>query len=202
MLDHLMSQQLREQLLVEIEGLTDGEGLALWAHTRLAAKNTLTAADARIVEAAYQAVLQACREDDSLPSGGSASANNDVPSKPAENSVPDVANHTSTVISSIAKIVTPITKPTRRRSKAHLAFVAAQPCLICKRSPCDAHHLKFMQPNALGRKVSDEFTVPLCRDHHQDLHRKGNEVAWWANLQITPVNAARELWRRAMAETG
>jgi hypothetical protein len=66
--------------------------------------------------------------------------------------------------------------------------------LICQRSPCDAHHLKFAQPRSLGRKVSDEFTVPLCRDHHHDLHRHGNEMAWWANQQIAPMETARELW--------
>src|SRR5260370_40883018 len=85
-------------------------------------------------------------------------------------------------------------KSVRRRNKVHLAFVAAQPCLICQRSPGDAHHLKFAQPNMLGRKVSDEFTVPLCRDHHQALHRHGNEMSWWANFQIAPMEIARELW--------
>jgi hypothetical protein len=83
----------------------------------------------------------------------------------------------------------------RRRNKAHLAFVAAQPCLVCQRSTCDAHHLKFAQPRTLGRKVSDEFTVPLCRDHHRDLHRYGNELAWWANLHIAPTDVARDLWQ-------
>ena len=82
----------------------------------------------------------------------------------------------------------------RSRNKAHLVFVAAQPCLVCQRSPCDAHHLKFAQPRSLGRKVSDEFTVPLCREHHNELHRHGNEMAWWANLQIAPLETARELW--------
>jgi hypothetical protein len=61
--------------------------------------------------------------------------------------------------------------------------------MICQRKPCDAHHLKFAQPRALGRKVSDEFTVPLCRDHHNELHRHGNETAWWANLNIAPINS-------------
>jgi hypothetical protein len=88
----------------------------------------------------------------------------------------------------------PIQKSIRKRNKAHLAFVASQPCLVCQRAPCDAHHLKFAQPRSLGRKVSDEFTVPLCREHHQELHRHGNELAWWANLQITPLPVASELW--------
>ncbi len=82
----------------------------------------------------------------------------------------------------------------RRRNKAHLAFVAAQPCLVCQRSPCDAHHLKFAEPRTLGRKVSDEFTVPVCREHHHELHRHGNEMAWWANLRIDALSEAKELW--------
>jgi hypothetical protein len=88
-----------------------------------------------------------------------------------------------------------------RRNKVHLAFVAAQPCLVCRRSPCDAHHLKFAQPRTLGRKVSDEFTVPLCREHHRDLHRHGNEVAWWANVQIAPIEAAKELWHATLIDS-
>jgi hypothetical protein len=67
--------------------------------------------------------------------------------------------------------------------------------LICQRSPGDAHHLKFAQPATLGRKVSDEFTVPLCRDHHHALHRHGNENSWWSNVQIAPMEIAKELWR-------
>jgi hypothetical protein len=87
-----------------------------------------------------------------------------------------------------------MTKAARRRSKAHLAFVAAQPCLVCQASPCDAHHLKVAQPRSLGRKVSDEFTVPLCRKHHRELHRHGNEATWWANMQVAPIPIAKELW--------
>ncbi|WP_342710750.1 DUF968 domain-containing protein [Bradyrhizobium sp. B124] len=85
-------------------------------------------------------------------------------------------------------------EPVRKRSKAHLQFVREQPCLVCRKSPCDAHHLKFAQPRALSRKVSDEFTVPLCRTHHQELHRHGNERAWWANSKIEPLRLAHDLW--------
>jgi hypothetical protein len=46
----------------------------------------------------------------------------------------------------------------------------------------------------LGRKVSDEFTVPLCRKHHRELHRHGNEATWWANMQVAPIPIANELW--------
>jgi hypothetical protein len=67
----------------------------------------------------------------------------------------------------------PLSEPRRYRDRAHLEFVASQPCLLCGRQPCDAHHLRFMQPRALGRRVSDEFAVPLCRTHHRALHRSG-----------------------------
>jgi hypothetical protein len=82
----------------------------------------------------------------------------------------------------------------RHRDKAHLKFVASQPCLVCGRSPADAHHLRFTQPRAMGRKVSDEFTVPLCRTHHRDNHSSGDEVTWWERRAIDPVATSRMLW--------
>lgn len=60
----------------------------------------------------------------------------------------------------IDKSVLTFGAPRRHRDREHLRFVAAQPCLLCERVPSDAHHLRFAQPMALGRKVSDEFTVP------------------------------------------
>jgi hypothetical protein len=87
-----------------------------------------------------------------------------------------------------------ISEPRRHRDKAHLKFVASQPCLICGRSPADAHHLRFTQPRAMGRKVSDEFTVPLCRTHHRDNHRYGDEQAWWSKHAVDPVETSRQLW--------
>ena len=74
------------------------------------------------------------------------------------------------------------------------AIRATHPCLICGRRPSDAHHLRFSQPRALGRKVSDEFTVPPCRTHHREVHRRGDEAAWWENTRIEPNAAARALW--------
>ena len=85
-------------------------------------------------------------------------------------------------------------EPKRLRNKAHLKFVASQPCLVCGRSPSDPHHLRFAQPRALGLKVSDEYTVPLCRGHHRELHQAGKETIWWASKNIDALKIARELW--------
>jgi Rad52/22 family double-strand break repair protein len=87
-----------------------------------------------------------------------------------------------------------LAEPKRLRDKAHLKFVASQPCLICGRQPCDPHHLRFAQPRAIGLKVSDEFTVPLCRGHHRQLHQAGNEEAWWAEHNINALTVAKDLW--------
>ena len=87
-----------------------------------------------------------------------------------------------------------IAKPKRLRDKMHLKFVASQPCLVCGRRPSDPHHLRFTQPRAMGLKVSDEFTVPLCRGHHRQVHQTGNEITWWEGLQIDALEIARGLW--------
>jgi len=89
-----------------------------------------------------------------------------------------------------------IAEPKRLRDKAHLKFVASQPCLVCGRQPSDPHHLRFAQPRAIGLKVSDEFTVPLCRGHHRQIHQSGNEVAWWKDLRINSLEIARDLWEQ------
>jgi DNA recombination protein Rad52 len=101
----------------------------------------------------------------------------------------------------IDKSVLTIAEPKRLRDKGHLRFVASQPCLVCGRQPSDPHHLRFAQPRALGLKVSDEFTVPLCRDHHQQLHHVGNEVAWWHDLDIKALEIAKGLWEASHARS-
>ncbi len=190
------SAALRDQLVAEIRDLKDGDDLALWAHRRLPAKNTLTADDARAVEVAYQAVLDTTNRDSQDQPGQIPGSTPELGSALPENGAAIVhSTATDGQQSSVAETVSPLRKLVRRRNKAHLTFVAAQPCLVCQRSPCDAHHLKFAQPRTLGRKVSDEFTVPLCREHHQDLHRQGNEIAWWANVQIAPAGVAKSLWQ-------
>jgi hypothetical protein len=68
---------------------------------------------------------------------------------------------------------------------------------VCGRAPTEAHHIRFAQPRALGRKVSDEYTVPVCRLHHRDLHSYGDEASWWAGVGIDPLPIALELWRRS-----
>jgi hypothetical protein len=85
----------------------------------------------------------------------------------------------------------------RVRDKEHLRYVASQPCLLCNAIPSDAHHVRFAQPRAMGRKVGDEFTVPLCRAHHRELHHAGSEAAWWHDMGIEPLEIAEQLWNES-----
>ncbi len=179
MLGREASAKLRDTMLDELASLSTDQELLAWAKEGLPKKNTLLEADARVIEAAYQEKVA-------------------QPTPP----VPDPADDSRQTQASMglamsddatASLDLPM-QPARKRSKAHLSFVRGQPCLVCRQSPSDPHHLKFAQPKALGLKVSDEFTVPLCRTHHHDLHRHGNEKAWWVNMQIEPLPIAKELW--------
>jgi hypothetical protein len=113
-------------------------------------------------------------------------------SAPPQSEVPPVNN---AVVWHVDKSALPLSEPRRYRDRAHLQFVASQPCLRCERQPAEPHHLRFAQPRGLGRKVSDEFAVPLCRTHHREVHRHGDEAAWWASAGIDPVAIAHRLWQ-------
>ncbi|MET4183435.1 hypothetical protein ABIB94_005554 [Bradyrhizobium sp. JR7.2] len=191
------SAELLERLLGELASQKAGEALLDWARVSLPLKNTLVAADARIIEAAYQKRFEEAAppdigmaEQDQISPVDLALVDRHPPANtnPGEADVPAISDREN------VRLAFPKEAP-RKRSKVHLAFIRNQPCLICKRAPADAHHLKFAQPRTLGRKVSDEFTVPLCRSHHQSLHRHGDERAWWVNMQITPLPIAKELWQ-------
>ena len=186
------SAHLRDQLLSEIAALSSAEEAANWAHRAFAVKNTLTAADARLVEAAFQSRM-AILVSTSPGDGGEASPPVQseptlAPSKGASSRRAEAAN--------VDKSALPFPEPRRVRDKAHVKYVSTQPCLVCGRQPADAHHLRFAQHPALGRKVSDEFTVPLCRGHHRELHRCGNEAEWWKNSGVDPLTIASTLWAR------
>jgi hypothetical protein len=177
------SDQLRRRLLSEIETLKTSEALATWAHRALPMKNQLPTADAQTVEDVFTAKLGQLGEFEPAAPNNQASGHSNplLPVNPGE------------------QMVSIIRKPVRERDREHLTFVASQPCLICGRTLSDAHHVKFSEQRAMGRKVSDRFTVPLCRLHHRELHRRGNESAWWESQGIDPLAFAATLWAKTHA---
>ena len=174
-----LSASLRTELLREIEDLSAPDDAALWAHRKLPAKNQLSATDAQQVEEAFAAKLaviqaQSAKSDDVL-------------------SYQSLAEQTGAA-TQINKSVLVFPEPRRIRDRDHIRHVIKQPCLLCGRRPSDPHHLRFAQSSVLGRKVSDEFTVPVCRAHHREIHRCGDEESWWRNTRIDALAAARALW--------
>jgi hypothetical protein len=134
-----------------------------------------------------------CRRRQSREQARSASPQPEVSPQPSSPMQP-VNN---AVLWHVDKTVLPLSEPRRYRDRAHLEFVASQPCLRCGRQPSEPHHLRFVQPRALGRKVSDEFAVPLCRTHHREVHRHGDEAAWWKAAGIDAVAVAHRLWQHS-----
>jgi len=181
-LEPAASSALRDQLITEVERLSSAAEAANWAHRALGEKNTLVEADAVRVEQAFQARL-------ALLSGRS--LNEDLRPDEPERPHPHRRKRRPSVID---KSVLSLRAPRRIRDREHVKSVAKQPCLVCGRIPADAHHLRFAQSPALGRKVSDEFTVPLCRGHHREVHHCGDEGAWWQRTGIDPTVSARALW--------
>lgn len=172
-----LSAVLRDQLISELREVSSLDEAAIWARRILPAKNSLDAEDARLVQDAFAAILARMQDDEPSSKPQSTVALSEQPGKENREDMGPSLVHMRRV-----------------RDKDHVRFVAKQPCLICGRTPTDPHHIRVAQPRALGRKVGDEFCVPLCRGHHRELHRHGNESAWWTKVGIDPKPKARALW--------
>jgi hypothetical protein len=187
-------------LVADVAAINSADEAAVWAHQNLPAKNSLTAADAQILETRFQERLAAIGDGAALEESTKAIPNQ---SRPAAGQLAAEARQKTSILGEQrprGKTTRAVRKTVRLRDKKHLKFVTRQPCLVCGRVPSDPHHLTFTQPRALGRRVSDEFTVPVCRIHHRDLHRSGDEAAWWQKFNIDPFPVALRLWQNSQTE--
>jgi hypothetical protein len=213
-LEDQLSASLRESLVGQIEAIGSVDEAAAWAHRNLPAKNSLRAGDAKIVEERFQAKLSKIGNGRDAAGGACASSGALAPGGTlTPHAVPDQGVGAASLADAVSSKKAPaaaakglrrsavgaLGKTVRLRDKDHRKFVLRQPCLVCGRVPSDPHHLTFTQPRALGRRVSDEFTVPVCRIHHRELHRSGDEVAWWRRLNIDPLPVALKLWQQSRA---
>jgi hypothetical protein len=207
---------LRDQLLEEITELDSADAALEWAIRRIGNKNNLGAEAATIVDKAFKDRIEILAPGVLLESSPCEST---TPRELVENQLRLDPNHTRAPVpdadTPAVKLaqenshegrensfeepfrLLALVKPRRSRDKDHLRFIAIQPCMICGRQPCEAHHIRYAQPRALGRRVSDEFTVPLCRVHHRDLHAQGDERAWWGKFKIDPMHIALSFWQHS-----
>jgi hypothetical protein len=182
-----------------VENIASADLAATWAGEALVAKNNLTAADAKLVEDAFERRLSALPSSDSAASSNDGSPVSQI-AGPQAGITPESTD--AGQANGIDKSILTVAAPRRYRSREHLRYVMQQPCLVCGRKPSDPHHLRYMQPRALGRKASDEFAVPLCRVHHRAAHRAGDERAWWKAASIDPIKIALKLWKETRVEEG
>jgi hypothetical protein len=209
------SMTLCDELIGELNSLGSDDELTGWAQRTLPMKNNLTAADAEKLENAFSDKFatfattlpsarrtRAQRPDGRVPpmAGHIPEADRTAGASREPNGNPAPDGKTASEAPAAAYLPKPLSRTAvrlaspRLRDKEHLKHVRSQACLICGRSPSDSHHLRFAQQPALGRKVSDEFTVPLCRLHHRELHRHANEAQWWEAVGVDAIGAARKLW--------
>jgi ERF superfamily len=214
-----LSASLRESLIEQLAVINSADEAAAWAHRNLPAKNKLMTADAKMVEERFQArLLQmdqqvSAKETSAAPPAPAGIPDGSTPAGPPHD-VPTQSRASASVAvtpatqranamgrkRSPSSSVQALGKPVRLRDKDHRRYVLQQACLVCGRVPSDPHHLTFTQPRALGRRVSDEFIVPVCRIHHRELHLSGNEVAWWQKFNIDPVPVALRLWQHTRSD--
>jgi hypothetical protein len=210
-----LSASLRDSLIEQLAAVNSVDEAATWARRNMPAKNKLAAADAKMVEDRFQARLLQIEQQETANESSRAPA---MPARTPDGSAQNGLTHDfpkpvgvagtpaaqKTAVMgrkrSASSSVQALGKPVRLRDKDHRRFVLRQACLVCGRVPSDPHHLTFTQPRALGRRVSDEFIVPVCRTHHRELHRSGNEAAWWQRLNIDPIPVALKLWQQTRSD--
>jgi hypothetical protein len=197
---------LRDRLLTELAEVISADAMAGWAHRSLAAKNTLCFSDAQLVENSFREKLAVVSQGEAEDQAETADipGNTIIPTEPKAEIRSVAAKQQSQRLTTRSapprRGVRIPAKTIRLRDKAHRKFVAMQPCLVCGRTPADPHHLRFAQPRAMSRRVSDEFTVPVCRLHHRELHTHGDEKLWWKRINIDPLPIALRLWKQGRSD--
>jgi hypothetical protein len=174
-------EALRDRLVAGLSDLKSADEAADWVHKNLPAKNTLAAADAEIVEASFRerlGTLEVGHVSATAANASAAAANASAIPSDEPNPVQGQAFNVyegAAAQPTIVRRCRATAKTIRLRDKEHCKFVATHPCVVCGRTPAEAH------------KVSDEYTVPVCRVHHRELHRYGDEASWWAGANIDPL---------------
>lgn len=91
-------------------------------------------------------------------------------------------------------------KRPRERDEGHLKFIRSLRCCLCGKPGPDPAHIRSAsavygkRETGGAEKASDKWTVPLCREHHDEQHAVGNELTWWASKRIDPFGLALALY--------
>ena len=79
-------------------------------------------------------------------------------------------------------------RPKRLRwiNEKYTRWVKAQPCACCQKPADDPHHIIGHGQGGMGTKAHDLFVIPLCRAHHDELHRdpKAFEEKYGSQIEL------------------
>ncbi len=66
----------------------------------------------------------------------------------------------------------------RIRCPGHLQFVRSRACCVpqCLALKVDAAHVRSSGDGGVGLKPGDDWTISLCRYHHQEQHQVGEQA--------------------------
>lgn len=100
--------------------------------------------------------------------------------------------------------------PTRRSANSdkdatHLSFIRQLPCLHCGMEPSEAAHVRFSsaafaKASGLGKKPRDDWTAPLCAEHHRlarDAQHNKGERQFWNELGINVLIVCQALYAKS-----
>lgn len=72
---------------------------------------------------------------------------------------------------------------TPKQRRARFETLEQYGCVVCRReygviSPAEIHHLKGHPWSSMGKRASDEHTIPLCPVHHRHGSRPTGDVGY------------------------
>ncbi len=74
-----------------------------------------------------------------------------------------------------------------KKNHEYLEWIREQPCIVCQ-GQSEPHHVRIDGNAGMGIKPDDEFSLPLCRDHHTESHALGRKSFWAKHMRLNIKN--------------
>ncbi|WP_367396287.1 DUF968 domain-containing protein [Pantoea sp. Ep11b] len=114
-----------------------------------------------------------------------------IPTRPAREVIQAAAQIVKKIISLQADPESPesfMKRPKRKRweNEKYTRWVKSQSCACCGSQADDPHHIIGHGQGRMGTKAHDLFVIPLCRAHHDELHRdmKSFEAKYGSQIEL------------------
>ena len=78
------------------------------------------------------------------------------------------------------------------KNPKYLKFVRTLPCSYCGNPDTEPHHIIEIGDGIMGAKASDIHSMPLCRKHHDEVHKdpfQWPQALWVIRTQNRAVEA-------------